>query len=100
MHIIINSSGSSSSSSSCCIDDLKRGGPWMCREASAKGKQANGVGNPSIEKGDAGRSLPSVTSVTTNNKKHMTCCVVLTLLFPYNTFLAGIKTKWPVDTMS
>jgi hypothetical protein len=25
---------------------------------------------------------------------------VSTSVFPYNTFLAGIKTKWPVDTVS
>jgi hypothetical protein len=26
--------------------------------------------------------------------------LVSTSLFPYNTLLAGIKTKWPVDTVS
>jgi hypothetical protein len=25
--------------------------------------------------------------------------LVSTLLFPYNTFLTGIKTEWPVDTV-
>jgi len=26
--------------------------------------------------------------------------LVSTSLFPYNTFLTGIKTEWPVDTVS
>jgi hypothetical protein len=45
-------------------------------DAGAKGKQKNGMGNPAIEKGEAGHKLPSVTTGTKRSK--LFACAKLT----------------------
>jgi hypothetical protein len=76
-----------------------------------KGKQANGVGTQLIKRKRQVTACPALLPTikiydmlpSSMVGLELSCNIrelVSTSLFPYNTFLAGIKTKWNVDTVS